>query len=245
MPHDVTRPKYVFIDIDIDNHREKYSLASEFVESTDLRYNWTSKDIKKLGGGERARIREMFENDYEWSQRGEIECERAEKERVVFEMFWEQSPLACENFLHLCLGDRGCSKTFGGVKYDYRNSVFHRVVKGFMMQGGDFVHSNGTGGESIWGKKFKDEQGGLKLKHDEIGILSMGNTGKNSNGSQFFITLDKAKQCDGKHVVFGKVFKGIELLKKINDTLARDASDMIETPLKVIKIADCGIFVED
>ena len=114
MPHDVTRPKYVFIDIDIDNHREKYSLASEFVESTDLRYNWTSKDIKKLGGGERARIREMFENDYEWSQRGEIECERAEKERVVFEMFWEQSPLACENFLHLCLGEGILDNAYGG-----------------------------------------------------------------------------------------------------------------------------------
>ena len=110
-----------------------------------------------------------------------------------------------------------------------------------MLQSGDFVHNNGTGGESIWGKKFKDELGGLKGKHDDMGVLSMGNTGKNSNGSQFFITLGPAKQCDGKHVVFGKCVKGETLLKRINEELARDSGETTELPKREIRIADCGV----
>ena len=243
MPHTTSRPKYAYIDLDIDDHRAKYQLACDFVANTDLRYNWTSKILKELGGGEKQRIREMFENDFEWgSEKGsEIELEPAKEERVVFELFWEKAPLAAENFAHLCLGDKGQSKTFGGVKYHYKGCVFHRAVKNFMLQSGDFVHNNGTGGESIWGKKFKDELGGLKGKHDDVGVLSMGNTGKNSNGSQFFITLGSAKQCDGKHVVFGKCVKGIDLLKKINEELARENGENTEVPKKTIKIADCGV----
>lgn len=86
------------------------------------------------------------------------------------------------------------------------------MVPKFIVQGGDFVFGNGSGGESIYnGKKFKDERAGLGMKHDKAGVLSMGNSGKNSNTSQFFITLDKAPQCDGKHVVFGEVISGMEV----------------------------------
>ena len=237
------RPKFAYLDLDIDNHRAKHALAREFVKHTDLRYHWTSKVLRELGGGEKTRVKEMFASDYEWSEKGngEIELEPAAEERVVFELFWEKAPLACENFAHLCAGDKGTSKTFGGVPFHYKGCIVHRCVKSFMLQSGDFVHNNGTGGESIWGKKFKDELGGLKGKHDDMGVLSMGNTGKNSNGSQFFITLGPAKQCDGKHVIFGKCVKGETLLKRINEELARDSGETTELPKREIRIADCGV----
>jgi cyclophilin family peptidyl-prolyl cis-trans isomerase len=93
----------------------------------------------------------------------------------------------------------------------YQKSVIHRVIPGFIMQGGDFVFGNGTGGESIFGKKFKDERAGLLKKHNSKGVLSMGNSGKNSNTSQFFLTFKAAPQCDGKHVIFGQVVSGFEV----------------------------------
>lgn len=99
-----------------------------------------------------------------------------------------------------------------GKELTYRNTALHRVVQKFIVQGGDIIFGNGSGGESIYnGKKFKDERAGLGLKHDRAGVLSMGNSGKNANTSQFFITLDNAPQCDGKHVVFGEVVSGMEV----------------------------------
>jgi cyclophilin family peptidyl-prolyl cis-trans isomerase len=118
--------------------------------------------------------------------------------------------------------------------------MIHRVVKGFIIQGGDFVFGNGSGGESIYnGKKFKDERLGLGLKHDRAGILSMGNSGKNSNTSQFFVTLDKAPQCDGKHVVFGEVVSGMEVIT----ALEQHATPAGGEPTVPIKITDCGAFI--
>ena len=116
-----TRPKYAYIDVDIDNHRVKYQLACDFVSNTDLRYHWTSKVLKELGGGEKLRIKEMFENDFEWAEKGTegIELEPAKEERIIFELFLEKAPLACENFAHLCLGDKGTSKNFSGKAYHY------------------------------------------------------------------------------------------------------------------------------
>lgn len=112
-------------------------------------------------------------------------------------------------------------------------------MKGFIIQGGDFVFGNGSGGESIYnGKKFKDERAGLSLKHDKAGMLSMGNSGKNSNTSQFFITLDKASQCDGKHVIFGEVVSGMEVLTAVE----KYASDSGGEPTVQITITDCGAY---
>ena len=106
-----------------------------------------------------------------------------------------------------------------------------------MLQGGDFALGNGAGGESIFGKKFKDERAGLALKHDKRGVLSMGNSGKNSNSSQFFLTFDKAPQCDGKHVIFGQIKSGMQVL---------DACERLGTssgaPAVPIVITDCGIY---
>jgi cyclophilin family peptidyl-prolyl cis-trans isomerase len=119
----------------------------------------------------------------------------------------------------------------------YKNSLVHRVIPGFILQGGDFVFGNGSGGESTFGKKFKDERAGLALKHETKGFLSMGNSGKNSNTSQFFMTLAAAPQCDGKHVIFGRVVSGWEVL---------DAAEALGTasgePTATIEITDCGVF---
>ncbi len=146
--------------------------------------------------------------------------------RIIFRLFWDIAPLACENFATLCTNggnslDANCSGGKNnkpapvgesGKELTYRKSSIHRVVPKFIVQGGDFVFGNGSGGESIYnGKKFKDERAGLEMKHNKAGVLSMGNSGKNSNTSQFFITLDKVPQCDGKHVVFGEVISGMEV----------------------------------
>jgi cyclophilin family peptidyl-prolyl cis-trans isomerase len=114
----------------------------------------------------------------------------------------------------------------------------HRIVPGFIVQGGDFVFGNGSGGESIFnGKKFKDERTGLLLKHDRKGILSMGNSGKNSNTSQFFITFGCAPQCDGKHVVFGEVLSGFEVLDELEKVGNDDGLPSVK-----VQITDCGVF---
>ena len=229
----------VFLDIDLDSHREKYQRAADFVEATDLRYGWTSKFITELGGGEKQRVLECYADDFDWGSKGPIEIEPAAEERVVIELFDDKAPLAVENFKALCTGEKGLSKNCG-VDYHYKGVKFHRVVQGFMMQGGDFAMQNGSGGESIWGKKFKDEKDGLKGRHDSKGVVSMGNTGKNSNGSQFFITFGPCKQLDGKHVVFGKVVDGMSVIDKV-EAVAVASGGVTEEPTVPVVIADCGL----
>ena len=122
--------------------------------------------------------------------------------RIVMELFKNITPRTAENFRQLCTGEAGISK-ISGRKLSFKNSIFHRVIKEFMMQGGDFTAFNGTGGESIYGSKFPDEN--FKLKHTHKGLLSMANSGRNTNGSQFFLTFEPTSWLDGKHVVFGRV----------------------------------------
>ena len=131
---------------------------------------------------------------------------------VVFQLFKNVVPRTAENFRQLCTGEAGRSKVSGRM-LSFVNSGFHRVIKGFMAQGGDFTKHNGTGGESIYGTKFADEN--FILKHTERYLLSSANAGRNTNGSQFFITFEKTPWLDGKHVVFGKLEKGQEIIEQI------------------------------
>jgi len=147
---------------------------------------------------------------------------------IVFELFSDIVPKTAENFRALCTGEKG---------YGFEGSIFHRIIPGFMCQGGDFTHKNGTGGKSIYGAKFADEN--FNLKHEGFGTLSMANSGPNTNGSQFFICTGDTSWLDGKHVVFGRIDKnhkqGEEVLKKMNVQGSQSGQTK-----HVVRVTKCG-----
>ncbi|KAH7027663.1 putative U-snRNP-associated cyclophilin [Microdochium trichocladiopsis] len=154
--------------------------------------------------------------------------------RITFELFKDVVPRTAENFRQFCTGE---SRNSRGLPQGYKGSRFHRIISGFMLQGGDFLNGDGTGSISIYGtKSFADEN--FNLKHTEKGLLSMANSGPNTNGSQFFITTVPTPHLDGKHVVFGKVVQGLDIVEKLEKTKTgrrgRDVPD-----LDVI-VAQCG-----
>jgi peptidylprolyl isomerase len=151
--------------------------------------------------------------------------------RIVFELFSDDVPKTAENFRALCTGEKGVGRQ--GKPLHYKGSTFHRVIPEFMCQGGDFTAGNGTGGESIYGEKFADEN--FKHKHTGPGLLSMANAGPNTNGSQFFLTTIATPWLDGKHVVFGKVVEGMDVVKKVEAVGSRSGSTRQQ-----VKIEDSG-----
>lgn len=152
--------------------------------------------------------------------------------RIVMGLYGNQVPKTVENFRALCTGEKGEGKAKKPLHY--KGCKFHRVIPAFMCQGGDMTNGDGTGGESIYGEKFEDED--FKIKHTKEGLLSMANAGKDTNNSQFFITTKATPHLDGKHVVFGEVLEGYDVVKKME--AVGDASG---TPEKPITITDSGV----
>ncbi|XP_078432758.1 peptidyl-prolyl cis-trans isomerase / cyclophilin-40 (CYP40) / rotamase [Wolffia australiana] len=157
--------------------------------------------------------------------------------RVVVELFANVVPRTAENFRALCNGEKGLGPNTG-VNLHFKGSRFHRVIKGFMIQGGDISAGDGTGGESIYGLKFSDEN--FDLKHERKGILSMANSGPDTNGSQFFITTTRTTHLDGKHVVFGKVIKGMGVVRSVEHSPTSEG----DVPIEDVIIVDCGEIAE-
>ena len=144
--------------------------------------------------------------------------------RIEFELFADIVPKTAENFRCLCTNE---------LEYGYKGSLFHRIVPDFMAQGGDFTKGNGTGGKSIYGKTFPDEN--FDIYHDNAGVLSMANSGPNTNGSQFFICFKKTHWLDNKHVVFGRISSGFDIIKEISKCGTQSGN-----PTKSVMIMDSG-----
>jgi len=153
--------------------------------------------------------------------------------RIKMQLRADVAPKTCENFRSLCTGEKGTGESTG-MPLHYKGCPFHRVIKGFMLQGGDFSNKNGTGGESIYGSKFEDEC--FDLKHTRPGLLSMANSGPGTNGSQFFVTTVPTPHLDGKHVVFGEVVEGMDIVTTIENTKTAPG----DKPESEVIIADCG-----
>ncbi|KAF2084320.1 peptidyl-prolyl cis-trans isomerase D [Saccharata proteae CBS 121410] len=164
----------------------------------------------------------------------DIKIGKQDAGRIVFELYNDIVPKTAENFRALCTGEKGEGKS--GKPLHYKGSGFHRVIKQFMIQGGDFTFGNGTGGESIYGEKFEDEN--FALKHEKPFLLSMANAGPGTNGSQFFVTTVPTPHLDSKHVVFGEVINGKSIVRQIENLPTGGQDKPLESHYPII--ADCG-----
>eukprot|EP01061_Rhynchopus_euleeides_P003422 TRINITY_DN1266_c0_g3_i1.p1 TRINITY_DN1266_c0_g3~~TRINITY_DN1266_c0_g3_i1.p1 ORF type:complete len:355 (+),score=178.64 TRINITY_DN1266_c0_g3_i1:166-1230(+) len=158
--------------------------------------------------------------------------------RILMELYDKDAPKTCANFRALITGEKGGIPGHEDVKLSYKGSKFHRVIPGFMCQGGDFTNGNGTGGWSIYGEKFDDEA--FVHTHSKAGLLSMANAGPNTNCSQFFVTTVDCPHLNGKHVVFGRVVKGMNTVRRVENTPTKQYDE----PEADVVIADCGVIAD-
>mmetsp|Transcript_10859 Transcript_10859/g.12407 ORF Transcript_10859/g.12407 Transcript_10859/m.12407 type:complete len:491 (+) Transcript_10859:87-1559(+) len=221
--------------------KELGALKKKIMETKQKEKNTFGNMFKKVGniyGDKKTPLPEIAHDEHKDCPKVFFDMEIGGESigRIEMELFKDTVPKTAENFRALCTGEKGKCKTPGNEEKDltYKGSTFHRVIKDFMIQGGDFTNGNGTGGESIYGSKFDDED--FASKHTQAGLLSMANSGPNTNGSQFFITTKDTPHLDGKHVVFGRVVKGMDVVRKIEST-ETGASDK---PKQDVVIADCG-----
>ncbi|CAR27311.1 hypothetical protein ZYGR_0I05850 [Zygosaccharomyces rouxii] len=170
----------------------------------------------------------VFADDPAITEKVFLDVMHGDKEigRIEIGLFGDTVPKTTQNFYELVVSQ--------DPKMGYLNSIFHRVIPKFMIQGGDFTHGSGIGGKSIWGETFPDEN--FDIKHDKPGRVSMANRGKDTNGSQFFITTVPTPWLDGHHVVFGQVLKGMKVVKYIEQV----ATNSMNAPKEPIKIFNCG-----
>lgn len=150
--------------------------------------------------------------------------------RIKIELFAHLVPKTAENFRQFCTGEFKRN----GVPQGYKNATFHRIIKDFMIQGGDFMRNDGTGSISIYGDQFADE--GFFMNHSGPGLVSMANSGPNTNGSQFFITCAPCDFLDGKHVVFGRVIEGLTVVRRVEETPVGQQN----RPKLLVSITECG-----
>ena len=188
--------------------------------------------MSALSPAERRTLRATYASDPEFCS---LPCRtRPPRElvvgRVVVELNETAAPRACENFRRLCAGAGPC-KSDKRKRLHYANCPVHRVEPGVLIQSGDVVRGDGTGGESVFGRKFKDERGGLRSRHDVPGAVGMASRGRNANTSQFYVTLKPLPELGGKHVVFGKVVEGLSVLTRIGAA----------TGPRPIWISKCGV----
>ena len=188
-------------------------------------------------------LQEAFDNNPQWNKENTRSIRwkppvSLRVGRIIIALDTKNAPKTSDNFRALCTGEKGMTKANRSKALHYKGCPFHRIVKGFMCQGGDITFGDGRGGESIYGKKFQDEKGGLSVQHVR-GVVSMANSGKNSNTSQFFLTFaEKAPQLNKKHVAFGVIEEGLDVLTIIEDRASSDDG----IPREPVIIADCGVF---
>ncbi|KAF5835057.1 cyclophilin-type peptidyl-prolyl cis-trans isomerase [Dunaliella salina] len=204
-----------------------------------LQFGLGGVPVESLDEEQQQLLLESIASDPAWASRGQPSCQKPfqlRAGRLVLDLFDAEVPKTTANFKALCTGEKGLGKA-SKKPLHFRGCKFHRIMKDFMAQGGDVVRGDGSGGDSIYNGAFNDEKKGLTLKHDARGVLSMANSGKNTNTSQFFLTLAPTPHLDGKHVVFGRVCEGMEVLDRIN----QDAASQDGTPKADVTIAECGI----